>query len=854
MFCSGKYVKILDIDSEYWDQLRVNHERIDELNTEKNLDKILFSMKPNERAELYKIFDINESSYEDAFFKDRIKEKNAVFPMEYFLYLREFINRKKKAVEHLYSVYFSDQPIQVETSDYLKLIQMFVHKPSFLFEILVSHEWKIKAGGELYQYDKVLPSKELEQLATNINYQGKLINVLFKSNGQSTDYRIFAHCILNKNEYIYMVYKKNKDTKRADYDRAKRIKDVDIILFRINPNEKIIEIKSSTKSEVYGIINYFSEQFNLRFTEIVSDVFCDYEPIQTVQVFNTGDAYSGIEPIDFTINKIVFNNSLLTKSPQVTIQLSKSDIWLSVVDAFRKNVISINSLADIEQIKITTNNHSRTIRSLTLENGHVVFKLDDSGIDEQIKQEISDKFKEKFGFPLNQPVNNKLAYGEALKIDYLFRISTDSNLSEELNEKFRYLVSEGFFQLEQRVSYECRNNLCGFQSELLEDFHDRKCPNCNEEYREQKYSEYKANEDKISETIVDCFSENPQLQLIGHNNMKIKGRDYVTYKYLFDDKPLQIMVSGTVLSKATISHIERLLIPTIIVYYGVDKEQASIYTPNTIELLDFGLLFLKKDAFEEILNPILGNLRERAFLHISTVASQAHVSLKDICGKTSELKDEYDADRFEDEVFSIFKDMISNSEKWGKEARGKRVPEGLIDIQYNKTEGINKHKYNMIFTYDCKLTKDTRGYDLDSEEKKKGVDYVKRLNNLSEVSTYCSTGQVSGHIFISNKFREKQIPNMISHFYEELGDKYTVRPIFIEVGELVYIYEIYCKNLDNIMKVPDIFYEQLSKLLKSGDEGKLTKDSIDECFDEVLVAATQYQKADTKRITRKLTK
>lgn len=842
------------VDSEFWDQLRVNHERIDELNPDGMIDKLLKRMKSNEREELCKILDIHDVPENDEVFIAKVKE-NTVFNPKYYLYLKEFISRKKKALDHIYNINFSDEKKQVESSDYLKLVQTFIYRPSLLFEILVNHEWKIKATGDLYQYNKEIPLAAFEKLTSDVNFQKKLIDALYKATGQSTDYKLFAHCELDKEVYVYMLYKKNKDTKKADYDRGKRIKDVDIILFQINQKGKILEIKSTTKSEVNGVVRYFTEQYNLRIREIISDIFDKYEPEKITQVFETGEAYSGVEPADFVINKIVINNSLLTKSPQITIQLSKSDIWLSVVDAFRKNIININSLADIEQIKFTTNNHSRTIRSLTLENGLVIFKLDDSGIDEKIKDSISDKFKSKFGFPLDQPINNKLSYGEARKIDYLLRVSADIILNNELNDALQSLITQEYLELVERSSYECINSVCGYESDDINQFEEGKCPSCNSNYIERKYYEYSPNEQKIVETAIDCFVRNTQLRFLGHSNMKIKSKNYTFYKFLFKKKPIQILVSGDILSKATISHIERLLIPSIIIYYGVDREQALVYTPNTIEFIDFGLLYLNLEnlEIERIVNPILKKLEERAFLHISTIASQAHESLKSISGKTIEINDIYDDEQFEDEVFALFKDMIPNSEKWGKEAKGKKIPEGLIDLQFNKVEGnINNLKKNLIFTYDCKLTKNEAGYDLNVGEKRKSVDYVRRLNNLTEVSAYCTTGQISGHIFISNKFRDKQIPHMVSHFYDEFGEQYKVKPIFLEIDELLYIYEIFCKNKDKIMRVLDIYYEQLTKILLS-DEDKITKESIDEYFDDVFFAADQYKVADTERITRKLT-
>lgn len=847
---SDRYSEVEDVDTEYWDQLRINYEKINELDADRNFELLLKGLKQNERIDLCSILGIvNCDTSNDGDFIDELKKKDTE---KYILYLKEFLKRKKRAIEEMYSNRFYENKDHYNSSDFIKLIHMFYSSPSIVFEIFVLYKWMSKETGVFFNYDNNLQKSCLKKLATEVSYQKKLTDKLFKIGGLESGYKVFAHCKINDDKYIYLIYRLNRDIKRADFDRPKRIKLFDIILFSIDFNNEYVEIKSQTKTEIAGIKYYFRDYLKSELTPMIQEVYTGCKADKLIAVFNEGKAFNGKEPEDFLINKIVFSNSLLVKSPQVTMQLNKNDIWFSVVDAFKKKIIDINSLRDISLIKFTSNNHSRNVRSIALDNSNVIFKLDDSGIDDSIITQISKKFEMKFGFPLNQPVENNFSHGEAEKIDYLLRLSRQVELSDGSKDKLEELKVADIINEIQHVTYICKAKNCGFQSDEIDDFKNKQCSKCNsEEFRVVKDVELLPNVQKITGIITKCFEEYCKTPL-QESKSKIKGNFFRFNRFTCNNKLYQVLVTGNILSKSVIDIIERQLIPTVIVYYGINKEQAKIFTPNTIEFIDFGLIYLNKDVnqFSEIIEPILKKLERKVDIHVATVASKAYSSLEIVSGKTEELKGIYDDKTFEDEVYPLLKEIIPNSEKWGKECIGKAVPEGMLALQY-KTDTLERVEKKYIFTYDCKFTTQKEGYDLNSSEKRKGVHYVKRMNSLTEVRSYCTIRQISAHIFISNKFKSKQIAKMAEYFYKEVEHSAKVNPVFLKVEELVYLYSKYCKNKELIRKVPDIFYEKLVVLLTPEDY-VITISGIDELFDEVLYAAKEYSLADTDRITSKL--
>lgn len=854
MSYTNGYKSVEQVNNGFWNEAKVNYERIDELYSDEWLISMLSDLKQPERLDLFKILNIKITQEDvvnnDSFFSEIRKR----YDFKILVYLKDFLLRKKRAIEELYERKFAGSDIRYDSSDFIKLVHLFYTSPSFLYEVLVVHEWKSKSTGDLFDCSGKFSISLLKGLATNEGYQSKLIDTLYNHSKQSNEYKIVAHSVLSEKHYIFLLYKLTKDTKRPGFDMAKRFKDVDQLMLSINVDNKIVEIKAPTKTELYGIQKYFKENVD-ELTELKQKIFTDYSEATLTKVFKEGEAASGEEPEDFEINKIIFSNSLLSKSPEISIQLPKADIWLSVMDAFRRRIVDLNSLKDIKQIYFTSEKHTRSVRSVPIGNGNVLFKLDDSNLDEAKKKSIMDKFQKKFGFPINQPVENKFKAGESEKIDRLLRLSVDEVADE--STFYDELIRHGFIQEFEIMKCKCTH--CNSTFDLSEVASASVCPTCSgNELISTNHIDKKVDHEKIEQfvfTLLKNYIEKEnQCEELPDSVLTYRGKKYRVYKFTNQGRPYQCIISGSILPKNMLEMVERQLIPTLLVYYGVDHETSNIFSLDTIQHLTFGTIFISKEMsqFSELMGTIIDSFKDRMQFLINAAAVKANVAIKDVDNRTEDLSD-YDEDMFEDDVFALIKHMVSNSEKWGKEMKFKPVPEGVFALQYMEREGMESLQQKIVFSYDCKLTKDKRGYDLSSDEKRKGLDYINKLNNLKEISAYCTNGQVTSHIFISNKFREGQIKTMADYFHKEIGKEYIGKPIFLTAKVLSYLHSQFMKYRNEIAKVPDDFMELLHKIF-TVEKFVITKEHVDELVDDVLYAAKQLTELDTERVTRKLKK
>ncbi|AET62071.1 hypothetical protein HPL003_26795 [Paenibacillus terrae HPL-003] len=851
-------------DSVYWDNLLVNHEKISEiyLDTQKAeaaKSAFIAYLSPTDKEGLQSILKLSDFKEEQKWTQN-LKDSPEFLNL---LFLKEFLKRKKKAVEEVFRCKVPDYATP-SISPLTKLIHLFYTNPDWLLEVFVLNEWRNKISGDIYIAGKDFPDIR-SKLSRDSVFQQQLINILYRNSGQSSEYRTVAHCDIDKKHSIYLLYKLIKDSKRPGYDENKRIKDRDQILFSLDNSKHTLEIKASS-SDAIGVKKYFDEQFNTILRKMESSVFSNYNAEDIIQLFREGTPVGDEEPDDFSIESITFSNSLLIKSPDVILQLKGSDIWPSVNDAFNRGIVDLYSLKDIKKIGFRSEKHSKSIRSIVLEDGNVFFKLNDSNLDGSTKNSIKEKFLNKFGFPLDQPVRNKFDGGEAFKVDQIFRFASTDPFTHEHKKIYEELNAHQLIIVNEETSFHCSNPTCSFITidragvKVLSVDDERQqliCPECDESINqftnEELVPKGKNIENFINQLINTFVNHHQSCDNPTTSTQTFKKNKYTFKRFFYKDEPYQILVTDSLLPKKTLEWIERKLIPTIIICYGIDKQTSDRYAIETVEQITFGDIYVqnKSGQFFNLMETYLKDLEKRTHHIVVTAAMKATKNLTYIGDKTSTLENIYDENMLEDDAFTIIKHLFPNSEKWGKEYTGHPVPEGIFAIQYKENSGSVSTEIKHAFTYDCKFTLEKSGYKLGSSENRKSLHYINQLNRLVNISTYCTSREVTSHIFIGNKFRERQARAMAEFIREEIVKGHHTKPVFINSKDLAYLYDQFIANKDKIDKTPDIFYKQIAAIFTT-DDVIITKEYIDEQLEDIEIAAESYSILNTTKLTKKL--
>lgn len=157
-----------------------------------------------------------------------------------------------------------------------------------------------------------------------------------------TSYKVRMICKY-RDKQIFLVYKLKNDTQMTDFDEAKRVKNIDKILFEIDVKDGYLHIKFKNYSERIQIKKYFEKYFKSTFNEIETDVFENYDVDDFKSNFTKLESSKDITT-NFYVTRMAFANSLLDKSPQLTFDANKRDIWPSIVHAFNMKIVDIDSM------------------------------------------------------------------------------------------------------------------------------------------------------------------------------------------------------------------------------------------------------------------------------------------------------------------------------------------------------------------------------------------------------------------------------------------------------------------------------------------------------------------------------
>lgn len=525
---------------KYWEELGVNFLRINEdANFNENVKRKIESLCETD----YEILaDILKIDYDDKFI-EKVSENHE---LKNILYLDNFLKRKKKAVDELYdSIFMKNDKYKQEASSIVKLLQLFMDNKVRLFEVYTLNEWINKGTGIEYIANSELNKNQIDDFLKQDEIE-KFCEFMEETPQIGTSYKVRMICKY-RDKQIFLVYKLKNDTQMTDFDEAKRVKNIDKILFEIDVKDGYLHIKFKNYSERIQIKKYFEKYFKSTFNEIETDVFENYDVDDFKSNFTKLESSKDITT-NFYVTRMAFANSLLDKSPQLTFDANKRDIWPSIVHAFNMKIVDIDSMDSIKSMTVNVNSRFRNIRTITLKDGNTIFKLDDKGLKDYERINIEKKFKEKFHVPLNTRVKNKLEKGVVEQIDSIFRCTSIDEIMGDASEILDKLVKDKIIKTKKIKNIVCKNESCGHVEEYISCTVE-KCSECfADEIIIQEYNKLEV-DNKIIEKYIKTYlgralnSENNNIE------KSDKFKEHTCFRFLYNEKEYNVIITRKILSK-----------------------------------------------------------------------------------------------------------------------------------------------------------------------------------------------------------------------------------------------------------------------------------------------------------------
>lgn len=830
-----------EIDAnELWDKIYVNYEYIDENleDCKRILKNKLIVYGEGALKDAAKILNIECSldSDKESIVDDIITHKD----IKILISLSKFINKKKNIINDIYNIILEEGINGYDSHEFIKLMHMYYLDYKYILYVYTMYKWQSKSSGINYEFKKSLKQQDIDTL---FNEKSTDLLKYLDGNVRKTDYnyKIHSSCILNNNEYIFLIYKFLNDQKIPGFDETKRLKSVAQVMFSINVDKKLIQIKSNTLGDGQNLKKSLEKILDGELLDYKSEIYDEYNLDKLISVFNDNVNYDDKKSYESEciITRLKVSNSNLKNSPIINIESEGRDIWESVVDGFDKNILNLHSLSDIKLLTMKTDKYLKDIKLISFGDGNVKFKLDDSGLNEHMKSCFEKSFKCKFGIPLNTPIKDKFEIADIDRINYILRQKFKDQIYDSYLNLLEGLRAQKIVEVKEERSYLCS---CGCNwSEDEYESNNKICAECDgENIKLVKEETLSVDNKKITKMCKEIFVT--YLKSIGgsgkikSHEMTVNKKKYNTHRFKINEKTYQFIITDKMFSSKVMKVLKNHLIPTIIIYYSHERNYLEMNIPQYMESIDFSCLYFYKEnpsKMNEIIDKMISQLDNNIYSHIILASRNACDSLNEIKGKTEEIDlKKYNEDDLEDDVFAILKSMIRNSEKWGNEFKGKDVPEGLFELKYTDSKSKFNNTKQYIFSYDCKLTTKKEGYDLGMGEKRKAYDYIERLNKLRDISMYTTSKEVTSHIFICNKFKEDQIEQMKDYFFKKSGTNSVTNPMFLDIKHLVKLHSFYMKNKPYIDLLNNVTYEELYKLF-TVEDNFIKEKNVDEFIDEL---------------------
>lgn len=538
-------------------------------------------------------------------------------------------------------------------------------------------------------------------------------------------------------------------------------------------------------------------------------------------------------------------------------------------DAVSPKLVDPQGLSELDHLKFR---HNKSGKKITLkvhrEETGFYFEIEDRYIPEAEKKTIKLLLEDKLGISFD----SIYPYDIQLQDSYIFHriltgtVETYNRYLDDLPEQERDLLNM-FLEVTDTDTFECYRCYEIYESEEPDE-----CPKCgNDSFREDIHREVEVDEGAIHNAALEILTEiggaveGNGVQLLNvntdefetKNNAYIQatfqevtsaGKEATTHRYEY----LNYCLGNGRLPR----RINQYLLNSVLVSYGKSYLNGRDDF-GTIDLLEL----LTTDSPDELLVTAIQKSNSQLRKRIIDRANGAYGQLAELEHRGSagdfddisaeerkELKAEYGYNKFERDVFYLFKFMFLFTERWGRE--GETETDGCLVVP--ESDGY------FIASYDPKLTYTSKGYDLDAGEKNKAAWYMLTENLGGALSVSLDEDEhLDAHIFVSNNFREGQFQYVAARVQEwfaqtENDEDREIPVVFLPLSSLLKLYEIFDRHYDPIIEygtVKSAFRNEITEQFTDAKDGYCAVD--DAACDAVEEAILQARKGTTRSRTLK---
>jgi hypothetical protein len=817
-------------EKKYWESLGVSFRKYKEQwqsNYKYALNRYLKKFEPMEVQDIVTLFELHDSSeLEDI-------DKGLTIFCAF-----EFCRGKKKFIKEYFSKFNEAFGTIEKENQYLAILKLYKKHPESLKNILIYYYWRLTKTAKVFSPDVKIEIDHINKLKKKIN---SITSYLSKHNLRK--YRFVPFGILEEETiFIFQIDRQTGDKIKRNIEGVIRDKSVSEFFLELDIEKQNLKIKGKlelSESIISNLIISIERALNLKLIE--------YDEIIEEERYSYAKFKEALKtPLIATENEIKVTNLTFnrTKLPNaIPLELSRTskriDIKASINQLIENDFVSLTDIHYIDSFYIEYENKQRKITVIELEEtGEILLKLNDSGLSDDDKSILKEKFLNQFGLPVDIPINPKeITKNFDKRIEYLLNPHHMLDPPRPIQiEDLRILNKKGLIRTRRLQRVRCSG--CGFGN--IEPIETKNCPECEEELRKiDDVIQVYPDKNGIKKYIIQLFT-NEGLEIVNKNAIrKFSKKPINLIGIRYEGRKIFFYIAYKGVNRKLLQYFQRASTPFFIIHIGHstcrDLIDENLFSQVRLsELINFEVEGTLDNFFSQ-------KLEEQLTYSSSQINRSAIKSAKIIKGFLIG-EEEYSYDNLEDDTFNILKEIFQNSEKWGKEFIGVPAPEGISGFTFKDGDKF----FNISFSWDCKFT-ETDSYNINNmNEVRKARDYIKKAIHSPSLKSFSK--KLNAYFIISNdiKFDDFQ---KYSEKVLKVREKSKPTINLFDLDAIYELHRLYHKYNEDVMNRENIFLKHLFNTIvkkpKKASFKHLNRQEIIKIFKETLESNIEVELLDT---------
>lgn len=655
--------------------------------------------------------------------------------------------------------------------------------------------------------------------------------------------------LLSDGTQVFMYHREFPANIRRDFEHEVNVHHpCGVVLFGINAEAKRIDVRNGNQKVAEAIKSWIQSHGKCDLKLTAELTFAAYEPEAALNAFL--GAYpqdTGIEILSASFHR----SNLPAASPIGLRSLDGRSPIRSDLEMLRENqTLRPHSLLDLDTIGLAFGGMIAKVSCDLGPGGAFRFVFDNRGWESTLQKNFEAAFKKTFGLPVNQLIDpSKMALGTVGIIAHLLTIKNADGVLPYQRPVYTMLVRDGILLPETADARVCKTSRCALFDKPILSADEVECKRCATRLRETSVTRLQRNEPLIVERLADVFKQAGAGEL-SVTEKKFEGLAYRALEHA-DGIPVCVLFQDHIAEK-TKSRYQRSSLPILMVRPATDPPYVFVGNDGVGHLsLSYVLSAM---AEEETKGPCLEAIRALTDQLVSERVAQIAERARRSCQSLSTQSAPYSDAECETDVFNILKWLFPETIRFGR--HGKIEPDGFSGVPI--VEARSAYDATLwTWTYDAKLTGRAKGYNLDIDEARKMLNYIKAFRRLDPLLK--ASKALRAHVIISNGISDNKMKNAQKFIYGEDGlppEHREVRLVFMSHTFLVRLYQRFAEKYDDFRRRMPFFCTHFVKLFEPraglGYRALEVADA-DRFADQVLqIRDTVHPEIDGRELTRSL--